>query len=293
MEQQAAATRPPTSPMDAAARDRTNDATEGNSQLRAATAAAGMKRGVKEGRYRLRENHHAHSLAIKKYGCTPDNIFVIGEGRWKAIDDVATYHISERTCICDPKINNHCQRDNCNVCPYAYLCDCKDNSKAGICCPHIHAVSLFASEGKLKNEDECTHFEEEPIEEDDERLFPELFLKDKNNNTMSTLQKLERNKDAIQELEMCFAELRCSAVMIAKNTTEEASSFLSKCIEIAGQLHDEARKLLRTTRQHLPKRADVPAVGRPPNTLPIRLQGRSALRQRKERSSGISFESPI
>ncbi|KAK6021389.1 hypothetical protein OSTOST_12938, partial [Ostertagia ostertagi] len=105
-----------------------------------------MSRGVWEGRYRLKEQHRNHALAIKLYDKKRERVLCIGNGRWTVTDERGTHYIEQRTCICDSQLNNHCNKDNCGACPYGYTCDCQGDAKSGISCIHIHAASLFAPE---------------------------------------------------------------------------------------------------------------------------------------------------
>uniref|UniRef100_A0A183GF20 SWIM-type domain-containing protein n=1 Tax=Heligmosomoides polygyrus TaxID=6339 RepID=A0A183GF20_HELPZ len=48
-------------------------------------------------------------------------------------------------------LNNHCNRDGCDACPYVFCCTCIADGKAGECCLHIHAAMVAHPEGRQFN----------------------------------------------------------------------------------------------------------------------------------------------
>uniref|UniRef100_A0A183F923 SWIM-type domain-containing protein n=1 Tax=Heligmosomoides polygyrus TaxID=6339 RepID=A0A183F923_HELPZ len=106
-----------------------------------------MCRRLSYARLRLADQYKSHDAGIKAFKDREERIEVT-EGGWTIHSGANTYHIKERRCSCDAVLNNHCSREGCNACAYAFCCTCPADSKAGVCCLHIHAALIVHPEGR-------------------------------------------------------------------------------------------------------------------------------------------------
>ncbi|KAK6019653.1 zinc finger, C2H2 type, partial [Ostertagia ostertagi] len=93
------------------------------------------RRGLIEGRYRLKNHLLSHSKAVSYYHESRDLIDVVQPGVWKirAKKSDKLYMVEQERCPCE-KVTNHCNKPGCSVCPYSFFCECNDDRRAGISC---------------------------------------------------------------------------------------------------------------------------------------------------------------
>ncbi|KAK6745846.1 hypothetical protein RB195_012143 [Necator americanus] len=112
-----------------------------------------MEREVEEGRYRLQQHHKVHMSAVNKYCRQQQLVTVVGPGTWEVKENRNSYRVEESYCPCDKEFNNHCRREGCGACPYAFACTCPLDVKSGISCVHVHAALLYAAAGRRSQQD--------------------------------------------------------------------------------------------------------------------------------------------
>ncbi|RCN44393.1 hypothetical protein ANCCAN_09607 [Ancylostoma caninum] len=260
-----------------------------------------MARGLREGRHRLQEQHRAHALAIQIYGRNREAVKIVAEGRWTVQDRSGMRYVEQDICICDAKLNNHCQEDGCGACAYAFRCECLYDSKSGVCCAHVHAVLLYGSEGRIHDDSAqrttvSAFAPQTPTTSDaysvvDDSSTPtstELYVVER--SAHSDTDMLDHNKDAVQQIEAAMAALRADLISISRIANSAVGDQLDKVLSVVTGLGKEVATMKTThctnsaKRVRLARRADLPAVGRMPNPPPIRLAKRTTVEPKRQRS---------
>ncbi|VDO80110.1 unnamed protein product [Heligmosomoides polygyrus] len=177
-----------------------------------------MCRRLLYGRHRLTEQHKAHEAGIK--ALKEASIEVTDEG-WK-VRCKGTFFIKQKLCDCDPGLNNHCTR--CDACPYAFYCTCFADSRAGVCCLHIHAAITSNPEGRhfvlpFKDDDNIR----DACEDNNNNVIDVLsgddsIYSDKENRQESETDRMDRNKENLQRIETCWSRIKAYSFEIAKRS---------------------------------------------------------------------------
>ncbi|CAJ0602654.1 unnamed protein product [Cylicocyclus nassatus] len=270
-----------------------------------------MERGVEEGRYRLQQHHKSHAAAVSRYADRPHTISVTGSGQWEVKDDGCTYQIQEHFCPCDSQLNNHCKREDCKACPYAYACNCSMDVRSGISCHHVHAVLMYAPSGMRAAQESPARSpsplrividssdEDEMIEVEDE----DLYVMDEEAAPLPRRSTDNRDeaRDVMQKIEMDYAAGNVDLFTLRSHTSDEV---VMATIREAGKLIERYKKLMADAKASkmgkensvkLARRTGISSVGRPQGFTPIRkLHKRSHLRkcERSKRKRTPELEIP-
>lgn len=232
-----------------------------------------MCRRLLYGRHRLTEQHKAHEAGIK--ALKEASIEVTDEG-WK-VRCKGTFFIKQKRCDCDPGLNNHCTR--CDACPYSFYCTCLADSRAGVCCLHIHAAITSNPEGRhfvlpFKDDDNIR----DACEDNNNNVIDVLsgddsIYSDKENRQGSETDRMDRNKENLQRIETCWSRIKAYSFEIAKSSEGAdildhiADGMQKICLDIAAR-EERCASLIR--------RSELRAVGPVRNHTPIRLLSRGS-----------------
>ncbi|KAL6726355.1 hypothetical protein Aduo_008337 [Ancylostoma duodenale] len=91
-----------------------------------------MARGLREGRCRLQEQNQAHALIVQIFGRSRESMKIVAESRWTFQNRSGVRYVEQDICICDAKVNDHCQKNDCGACAYAKVSTIPDRECAAL-----------------------------------------------------------------------------------------------------------------------------------------------------------------
>ncbi|KAK6748918.1 hypothetical protein RB195_001501 [Necator americanus] len=257
------------------------------------------ERGLEEGRYRLQQHHKAHTSAVNKYCGQQQLVTVVGPGTWEVKENSNSYRVEEYYCPCDKDFNNHCRREGCGACPYAFACTCPMDVKSGISCVHVHATLMYAKSGRRSHRDDVSSVFDGEVENEhngpyssdgDEEMMEVVVVDDVENESVArnSTDVEDRHKDMFQRMEMMYASARESMLKVMREPTEgtgmEIEQVLQQMDELTKRLGLLAENVGRNgDTARLARRHDVPPVGCPQALTPIRKQHKTVRRTRGTR----------
>ncbi|KAK6049505.1 hypothetical protein COOONC_12991 [Cooperia oncophora] len=218
--------------------------------------------------------------ALSDYEKLKEFISVVEPGLWKIRSRRSNrfYMVEEERCTCKKDLN-HCRKPGCSACPYSFFCECDDDRKAGISCVHVHAVVLYAPQGRLANTEAV-----ETIDNNVDCCDVAHAALDFPSSSSSQLDvpdrtRLDTNKELLQRLEMEYASIHSGLRRIASQPIEQAEHLLNEALVsmkrtnviVKGGLSliAPAAKKVRTIalRPEVPLRGPAPA-----DAIPIRMK---------------------
>ncbi|WKY05359.1 hypothetical protein Q1695_005959 [Nippostrongylus brasiliensis] len=243
-----------------------------------------MRRRLSYGRHRFAEQLNAHKAGMKALHNAQLQVLVTDKG-WE-VRSGRTYFIEQKQCECDPALNNHCTRDGCGACAYAYCCTCNGDGKAGVCCLHIHAAIVAHPEGRqfrFPSEDgndnihsACDVDVNNNVDVDNFVVEPEVDIVGNNKENVEETDRMDRNKDNIQKIEMLCSQIKSISLEIAKKP--DACDVLDDVVVNMQQIYQQ---LAARTEQRAPlnRRFELNTVGPIKKDVPIRLLSRKAAKK--------------
>ncbi|KAK6742616.1 hypothetical protein RB195_010087 [Necator americanus] len=234
-------------------------------------------------------------------------VAVSGPGTWEVKDNDKVHCVEEQYCSCDEKFNNHCRRDGCGACPYAFACTCCMDVKSGVSCVHVHAALLYAGAGRRSQEDASSSVVSRETEsaryssDGDEEMMEIVVEGDVENEVevgRSSTDIEDRHRDIFRRMEMEYASARESLFKVMRNPTagtrmglEQAESKLKEFRKMIDDLAGNVEESENNVR--LARRPEVPPVGRPQTLTPIRkLHKRAHLRKEEQAKRKPTLDIP-
>ncbi|WKX95803.1 hypothetical protein Q1695_012337 [Nippostrongylus brasiliensis] len=243
-----------------------------------------MRRRLSYGRHRFAEQLNAHKAGMKALHDAQLQVLVTDKG-WE-VRSGRTYFIEQKQCECDPALNNHCTRDGCGACAYAYCCTCSGDGKAGVCCLHIHAAIVAHPEGRqfrFPPEDgndnihsACDVDVNNNLDVDNFVVEPEVDIVGNSKENVEETDRMDQNKDNIQRIEMLCSQIKSISPEIAKKP--DACDVLDDVVVNMQQIYQQ---LAARTEQRAPlnRRFELNTVGPIKKDVPIRLLSRKAAKK--------------
>ncbi|KAK6041522.1 hypothetical protein COOONC_20973 [Cooperia oncophora] len=228
------------------------------------------QRGLVEGRWRLRNHLINHNKALSDYEKLKEFISVVEPGLWKIRSRRSNrfYMVEEERCTCKKvaykkmhSISIHCRKPGCSACPYSFFCECDDDRKAGISCVHVHAVVLYAPQGRLANTEAV-----ETIDNNVDCCDVAHAALDFPSSSSSQLvevsdqSRLDTNKELLQQIEMVSCHRTSIVDSIAIIFLQVYASIHSGLRRIASQPIEQAEQLLNEALVSM-KRTDMIVKG--------------------------------